>query len=79
MINQPEWGYLHAGTALLSESGADFNSMSLDQIINIGMWLETMLLEEKLPVEYIQYFKLPALIHSVLKITINKSHMRLIK
>ncbi|HGJ5880427.1 MAG TPA: pentapeptide repeat-containing protein [Arsenophonus nasoniae] len=67
VINQPEWGYLHAGTALLSESGADFNSMSLDQIINIGMWLETMLLEEKLPVEYIQYFKLPALIHSVLK------------
>lgn len=46
VINQPQWGYLHAGTALLSESGADFNSMSLDEIIDIGMWLETMLLEK---------------------------------
>lgn len=66
VINQPQWGYLHAGTALLWESDADFNRMSLDEIIDIGMWLETMLLEKKLPAEYIQYFKLPAMIHSVL-------------
>lgn len=69
-INQPEWGYLHAGTALLSESGADFNSMSLNEIIDIGIWLEMMLAEKKVPAEYVQYFKLPAMIHDRL----NKEH-----
>ncbi|MDR5616752.1 pentapeptide repeat-containing protein [Arsenophonus sp.] len=67
MINQPEWGYLHAGAMLLKESGAALNDISLDEIINIGILIETLIIEEKVPAEYSHYFKLPALIHHQLK------------
>ncbi|HGJ5866105.1 MAG TPA: hypothetical protein ACHBZ9_14230 [Arsenophonus nasoniae] len=65
-IDEPKWGYLHAGATLLSESGADLNSMSLDEIIDTGMWLETSISKETVPASYVHYFKLPALIHDVL-------------
>ncbi|WP_032115406.1 hypothetical protein WH390_01120 [Candidatus Arsenophonus nilaparvatae] len=67
MVNQPAWGYLHAGAMLLSESGAELNQMSLDDIINTGVLLQTLIVERKLPAEYAHYFKLPALIHQQLK------------
>lgn len=63
MINQPEWGYLHAGATLLKESGAELNDMSLDDIINTGILMETNIIEENVPAEYSHYFKLPALIY----------------
>ncbi|MFS1563401.1 MAG: hypothetical protein ACL7AX_07345 [Candidatus Arsenophonus phytopathogenicus] len=44
--------------------------MSLNEIIDIGIWLEMMLAEKKVPAEYVQYFKLPAMIHDRL----NKEH-----
>lgn len=66
VLNEPEWGYLHAGAGLLSESGADLNNMSLDEIIDIGMWLETSISKETVPATYVHYFKLPAMIHDVL-------------
>ncbi|WGL97819.1 pentapeptide repeat-containing protein [Arsenophonus sp. aPb] len=65
-IDEPEWGYLHAGAGLLSESGADLDNMSLDEIIDIGMWLETSISKETVPASYVHYFKLPAMIHYVL-------------
>ncbi|HGJ5867230.1 pentapeptide repeat-containing protein [Arsenophonus nasoniae] len=66
MINQPEWGYLHAGLTLLNESGAEINTMSLEDISNNGMLLAALLQEQLLPAKYNQYFKLPALIHDQL-------------
>jgi hypothetical protein len=63
MINQPEWGYLHAGLTLLQESGADIKGMSLEEINNNGMLLAALLQEKILPAEYNRYFKIPALIH----------------
>lgn len=66
MINHPEWGYLHAGLTLLNESGAEINTMSLEDISNNGMLLAALLQEQLLPAKYNQYFKLPALIHDQL-------------
>lgn len=67
MLDQPQWGYLHAGALLLRESGAELNQMRLDDIINTGVLLETLIVDEKITAEYIHYFKLPALIHHQLK------------
>ncbi|MFS1562439.1 MAG: hypothetical protein ACL7AX_01265 [Candidatus Arsenophonus phytopathogenicus] len=65
MINQPEWGYLHAGMTLLNESGAEINNMSLEDISNNGMLLAALLQEQLVPAEYNRYFKLPAMIGSI--------------
>lgn len=70
-LDQPEWGYLHAGAMLLKESSTALNNISLDNIINLGIMLEVLLAEEKVPAQYAHYFKLPAIIHHQLK-TINK-------
>jgi uncharacterized protein YjbI with pentapeptide repeats len=67
MLDQPQWGYLHAGALLLKESGAELNRMRLDDIIDTGVLLETLIVDEKITAEYIHYFKLPALIHHQLK------------
>ncbi|HGJ5892595.1 MAG TPA: pentapeptide repeat-containing protein [Arsenophonus apicola] len=66
MIDQPEWGYLHAGMALLKESGADIKGMSLEEISNNGMLLAALLQEERVSAEYKRYFKIPAMIHEQL-------------
>ncbi|HGJ5869067.1 hypothetical protein [Arsenophonus nasoniae] len=68
MIDQPEWGYLHAGATLLKESSADLNDMSLDDIINTGILMEALIIKEKVPAEYSHYFKLPTLIYQQLDI-----------
>ncbi|HGJ5889994.1 MAG TPA: hypothetical protein ACHBZA_01175, partial [Arsenophonus apicola] len=67
ILDQPQWGYLHAGALLLKESGAELNRMRLDDIIDTGVLLETLIVDEKITAEYIHYFKLPALIHHQLE------------
>ncbi|WGL98747.1 pentapeptide repeat-containing protein [Arsenophonus sp. aPb] len=66
MINQSEWGYLHAGLTILNEIGADINNMSLEDISNNGMLVAALLQQQLLPAEYNRYFKLPALLHDQL-------------
>lgn len=65
-LDQPEWGYLHAGAMLMEENGTKLDQMLLDDIITIGMLLESLLLAGKTPAEYSRYFNLPAIIHNQL-------------
>lgn len=62
-IDQPEWGYLHAGAKLLNESGINIHETDLDQLIDAGMFLEKQLRAGKISPQYCAFFKLPAMLH----------------
>lgn len=59
-ISQPEWGFLHAGALLLSESGASLSGLTLAEIQEVGILLDTLLRNGSVPGEYAEYFRLPA-------------------
>lgn len=62
-ITQPPWGFEHAGTLLLREAGADLKGLSAEEITEAGMLLDILLRQEAFPAEWMEYFRLPALIH----------------
>lgn len=61
-ISEPRWGFVHAGAMLLSNSGAELSVLTLAKIEEIGMTLYASLSQGAVPVEYLVYFRLPALL-----------------
>jgi hypothetical protein len=62
-ITQPRWGFIHAGTMIINDSGAGLIGLTLADIEDVGMTLYIMLRQGIAPEEYFAYFRLPALIY----------------
>lgn len=60
-VNDPRWAFIHAGAMLLSSSGAEFSTVSLKELEEIGVTLDILLRKGAVPQEYIEFFKIPAL------------------
>lgn len=64
-INEPRWGFIHAGARLLRDSGAELEGLTLADIEDNGIALHSMLSQKIISPEYYRYFKLPALLSYV--------------
>jgi hypothetical protein len=62
-ITQPRWGFIHAGALFLNDSSAGLAGLTLADIEDTGIMLNTMLLQGAAPEEYAGYFRLPTLLH----------------
>lgn len=40
IVTQPQWGFIHAGTKLLSDSAAGFEGLTLADIEDVGITLQ---------------------------------------
>lgn len=64
-VDEPRWGFIYAGAMLLSSSGADFTTLPLQELEEVGMYLDVMLRKGAVPQEYIEFFKIPAMFNYV--------------
>lgn len=62
-ITKPEWGFLQAGAKFLSDSGVELAELAINEIEEVGMYLEILFSQQMLPPSFAEYFSLPALIH----------------
>jgi len=62
-VNDPRWAFIYAGAMLLSSSGAEFMTLPLQELEELGTTLDLLLRKGAVPQEYIEFFKMPALFH----------------
>ncbi|XTZ40653.1 anthrax toxin-like adenylyl cyclase domain-containing protein [Salmonella enterica] len=66
IVSEPSWGYLYVGAMVLSESGTALNGIDSEELEEVGVMMETLIHQEGVPQQYIEYFRLPALLHNAL-------------
>jgi hypothetical protein len=62
-VTNPGWGYFHVGAMVLQESGASLKGLKLQDIQDVGGMIDALLRKGRLPSEFYEYFRLPALLY----------------
>lgn len=64
-ITQPRWGFIHVGAMVLSDNGAEHDGLTLSDIEDMGLTINTMICYGATPKQYASYLRLPALLYYV--------------
>lgn len=60
-IRSAQWGFIHAGARLLNYYRCDLSDLTLEDLADVGVTLDTLLRQGVIPQEFTEFFFLPAL------------------